>query len=57
MPVCRFGETVSIRVDVERRVHQLLKSEAAAKGIHLKDLLVSIVEKATDSLQGENANG
>jgi predicted HicB family RNase H-like nuclease len=45
MPRCRFGKTVSIRVDVDRECHAALKRLAAGQGVHLKDLILDVLEE------------
>lgn len=51
MPVCRFGATVSVRVDIDKEIHRQLKDEAAARGLHLKDLLIVAIEERARGLR------
>ena len=51
MPVCRFGATVSVRVEIDKELHRELKDEAAAQGCHLKDLIVAAIEEKTRGLR------
>ncbi len=48
MPSCKFGENVSVRVDIRKELHAHLKAEAASRGMHLKDLLISVIEGAAN---------
>lgn len=47
MPVCKFRDRVSVRVEVTRETHAMLKAMAQDKRMHLGDFIIELLEEAT----------